>query len=416
MIDPRTNKNPQVAFADSMPDNVRRIAPTKPAVPAPAPAPMLVTPTADPRRGATSASNAEADDLCPGRHNAQKGIPDSPKDYSDMGTRIHAALAGELDPATLEYEEREIMDNCRELERRHVVAFFGSEEADSFTRILTHERYWVLVPPERRFEHSGEADFTRRQKNRLLILDYKTLRGEVAESPRNKQLRDLAVLAAGSLPGVTEVGVAIIQPMVTWEIDICLYKAADLKIAEKEMFDRVHRSNDPNAKRIPGAVQCKFCKAAQQNKCLEYQQFAGAMVLGTADILSIPVDAWSPEQRGVFLNRKAIAQKWLDDCDEKLREIAKQDPAAVQGWELAPGATRETIVNAQTVFERFIASGGKPEQFTQCVSVTKGKLKEQLHEVTKLKGKSLDQELKRIIDGATTEKQNAPSWKKVGDK
>lgn len=70
--------------------------------------------TLDENRGEwTSASSAEADRLCPGRHQACANLPDlPPTPESTTGERIHAFLAG--DKVELSVEEYDAATACLE--------------------------------------------------------------------------------------------------------------------------------------------------------------------------------------------------------------------------------------------------------------------------------------------------------------
>jgi len=179
------------------------------------------------------------------------------------------------------------------------------------------------------------------------------------------------------------------------------------------MFERVAASNDPQAKRIPGEVQCKFCLA--KRKCHEYQQWAGSSVPNMLSLLDVPAAAWTPQQRAIFLDRKGVAQKWLDDCEAAIKQAMAEDPNAVPGYQLKPGAKRETIVNAQGVYERFSVIGGTPEQFMKCVNVKKTQLKEQVSAITGARGKALDKAIGTMTEGCVEVKQNAPSIERQGE-
>jgi len=91
------------------------------------------------------------------------------------------------------------------------------------------------------------------------------------------------------------------------------------------------------------------------------------------------------------------------------------DPAFATGWTLAPGRVRESIVNAQECFARFVKAGGKPESFMAAVSIGKGKLKEAVSAVTGSRGKALDGEIKALLAGITETSTDAPTLKKAGD-
>jgi len=378
------------------------------------------------RRGATSASNALADSLCLGRHQAQSGIPDTEGQYAAHGRIIHEALADSGVTANLvamDFSQRETFDACRELEKRLVGEFFGKDYFDqrkpeTGMRVFREERYWVKVPftagkLTQLFEHSGKPDVVFKSGVRALVLEYKTLPGDVPGSPRNLQLRDQAVLVSGNLRPITEVGVAVIQPMVTRSPEICLYGAEDLKRAEAEMFARVIASNDPKSPRIAGEAQCGYCRAKRQ--CLEYQKWASQMTPpAMLQVMEVPIALWSPEQRQIAANALSPAKKFLKDLEDFFKEGLKADPSFLPGWELKPGNMVETITDPQQAFERFTGIGGTTEQFMQAVSLGKMKLKEAVSAVTGARGRALDDAMKGLTAGISETSQNAPSLKKSG--
>lgn len=366
----------------------------------------------DVRAGWTSASRAPADALCPGRHLAQRGIPE-PERAKDAahGDRIHQALAGvgpdgERDTAVtskLGLEERETFDACRAIEKKIVLNYFGNTK--ELMRVFRHQRQWVQVGAgEQKFMHSGEADVIYRVGTRLLIADYKTLLGDHTESSRNLQLRDLAVLAWGAMRPITEVATVIIQPFVTHSPEICIYTGDDLVQAQQEMFLRVAASNNPDSLRIPGEVQCNFCLA--KTKCVEYQKWSAQFTPSALqELVYTAMDKWTPEQAAKAAAALGPAYDFLDNVKAWLKEHVPP------GWTLAPGAIRETIINPQECWNRFEKLGGTLEQFLLCISIGKAKLKEQTSAVTGQTGLELEKKMKQITDGIVDVSQNAPSLK-----
>lgn len=378
--------------------------------------------TIDVRRGHTSASNADADARCPGRHLAQVGIADEPRgEWAETGTRIHAALAGGHDPTPLQklsLEERETFDACREIEKALVTQFFGDGNGKSPQNIVVkrHERYWLkFVKDGKPYEHSGEADVVFRSGTKALILDYKVLSGDVPDSPRNLQLRDLACLVYGNVPLLDGIGTAIVQPLVTHKPEVCLYTKPDLDRSSLEMVERVVASNTAGSPLTPGEVQCKYCKA--RKVCKPHAQWVGAVIpavstaepLVQAGVLSMPMTMWTPEQRAVAAELVGLAEKKLDEIWQFLKAGMEADPAFIPGWKLKPGNIRESVTNVQELFDRFTSLGGTLPQFFPCITVQKGELKKAVNEVTAAKGKALDAAMKTIMDGITESKQNAPS-------
>ena len=359
----------------------------------------------DIRAGWTSASNAQADALCPGRHNAQKGLPERDTGDSAFGDAIHAALAS-ADPSKLTLEQRDVYDSCRAIANKLATQFFP---AGIVPTAITEQRLWCEAPPGQ-FKHSGQADVIWRHELTALILDFKSLTGTIEEAPSNLQLRDLAVLEYHN-NGSECIGVAIVQPLVTHSPTICVYDAAALKQSAVEMFQRIRASNDPNARRIPGETQCKFCKA--KTICREYQQWSGSLLPAPQELFQIAMAAWTPEQCAQAADILAPAAKRLEEIKEFLKARLQADSNAIPGWTLAPGAIRKLIINAQGVFNRFIEIGGKPEDFIACVKVNKSELKTAVNKLTSAKGKALEQAITALTNGCIEEKQNAPSLERT---
>lgn len=384
-----------------------------------------VNPEQQKRGGWTSASNAAADELCEGRHQAQKGLPEEKNADSDFGRDIHAALAAD-DPKLLGDDEAKlsIYEQCVDIRTRLVNQFFGDDAPN--VKISRHRRLWCSVlatPGDKstspvRYQHSGEADVIVRHGKRALIMEYKALVGDIAASPTNKQLRDQVVLAAGELL-LSEVGTAIIQPLVTHKPDICLYTEETIKKAEAEMFERVRRSNRPNAKRMANAVSCKFCLARHQ--CIEHQKWVTAMVPKSEMLSATPIEQWTPEMRTHFLTMKPVVEQWLNDCYSKLKGYLKDAPDFVPGFKLEEGNSVTTVSDPQELFNRFsvlakdwAAKEADPQAaivaaFMRCVKIVNEQLKGSIRLVTDLKGKKLDAAYDKIREGITDSKKNQPS-------
>jgi hypothetical protein len=338
-------------------------------------------------------------------------MPDSKSEAATTGDRIHAALAAQK-PDDLNLEEREMYDRCQRIEQALVVAYFGPEIESLKAFPDREKRLWIEWTQEGGLRHSGMADTVYRYKSKALVIDYKTGRDEAAGSPRNMQLRDLAVLNWVNRPLLSEIGVAIIQPWVTEKPDICAYKLPDIQTAVKQLLDRVKASNDSASPRVAGEIQCKYCRA--KSKCPEYQTWAGAIVPALdRSLFETPVSEWSPEQRRSFLDNLGAAEKILAEYKETMKAGLKTDPAFVPGWGLKDGQRRETIINAQAVFSSFSESGGSLEQFMDCITVGKTRLKEQVSVVTKKKGKALDAALTEIIGANVEDKTTEPTLTKL---
>lgn len=342
----------------------------------------------------TSASNAEADELCHGRHQAQKGIPDKESEDAAFGNAIHLAMKTG-DNSNLTTEQESIRESMEKIEDAAATLFYpqviGVPEPPA-----REQRHWIRWANN--LMHSAQIDCFYIIGNRALIFEYKSLPGALPSSSKNLQLRDQAVILHTNAQGLKEIGVVVVQPLVTHTPEICVYQTSDLDRARDDLYRRVWQSNQPDAKRTPGEVQCKFCKA--RGKCPEYQAFAGSLVLGAtqSNVDAIEtVKNWTPAQRTDFMARVAVAQKWIDECKEEIRALLEKDPNAVPGYELNGGRNNPTIINPEKIYEDFSKMGGTLADFMKCVEIGKGKLTEAVKAVSKLKGAKLDAAVKGVI-------------------
>lgn len=361
----------------------------------------------------TSASNAGPDGLCAGRHLAQASFPDKRTKDAAFGDAIHQALAAQK-PDGLETGQADIYEACNNITTKLCAQYFG-KDAEKIT-VFRHRRLWVhWQKPDGTLDmsHSGEPDFAAVYGTKALIIDYKTLAGEVPASPRNMQLRDLSVLLKGQNIITAEVGAAIVQPFVTYEPELCVYNLDDLNRAAMEMTERVRASNNPSSQRTAGEEQCKFCRA--KLACGTYQKWHGSSVPQLSSLISVPVTSWSPEQRAEYCDRRTIAYKWLSDCDDAIKEGLTKDPAFVPGFWMEPGDFREPVVKPQELFERFATLGGELPAYLKCVSIIKEKFKEEVSKVTKEKGAKLKATLTNLYRDLTARTQNASSLAKRKD-
>lgn len=360
----------------------------------------------DPRRGGTSASSAQADALCPGRHLAQRGLHNESSEDAEFGRGLHAALAAN-DPSKLTTEQLDIYESCIAIESKLVDQLFGPDRAKA--KVFVEQRFWVKVKAkdsEERYDHSGQPDKIYRLGPRALIIEWKSLAGDVPVSSENHQLRDQVVLAAGNLM-LTEVMAVVIQPLVTHDPAPCLYDKVSIKQAEDEMFERVRRSNDPTSPRIAGETQCKFCSA--RPICKEYALWNASLLPARIALPDLPVSQWTIEQRVAFCSGVAAVEKWIEDNREAMKQLLEQDPEAVPGFYLKPGNIREVVTDPEALFARFVELGGTLDQFMACVSITKGKLEDQTRAITKANGKSLKTKVDKLLEGIVEQKQNSPS-------
>jgi len=357
---------------------------------------VIVPEVPDERGGWTSASSAESDSLCPGRHLFSKNIPEETRSAdADSGTKIHAWLEGQPD-VKLSDDEMQTATLCSDLQKSLVNKFFGDEKLNFFKEL----RIWATFDG---LKHSGKADLVVVGDKFALILDYKTGRNEATIPAKNLQLRDLAALLCIEI-GINNVKVAVVQPWATMNPEVCEYDEPSLKQAADEMKNRVRASNDISSKKIPGAKQCQYCRARGFCPAFASASLPAPLETLAPETIAIGIKGLSNGKLGSFLGLVRLAEK-AAELEVRARLAAGE---VLQDWELKPGRETEKITNATEVFNRALAAGISQEEFvSNCVTVGKTALKSAIKTATGAKGRALDDALDGILEGCTTTKTSA---------
>ena len=359
----------------------------------------------DEREGRPSASGMERLALCPGSWNASKGIPETSSKYAEQGNRIHSLIAGlrVKNPTT---EELDVAVQCERLAGIIVLQHMARPIEDC-TEVHREERVWTQKSSD--YMWSGKPDLVVVYGKRAVIIDFKSGRADVEHAQNNKQLRALAVLVAEEYKGKLEnVLVAIVQPLASQSMSLCDYTKADIELARIEIGNTIKAAMLPDAKRVAGEAQCKYCPA--KANCPEANGVVTALAAEQPSVMML-----SSTELAVQLDRCKQAEAIIDALrDEAKRRLEAGVP--VDGWEMKAGAVRETITSPETVFFRFAESGGNIEQFMTTISVNKGKLSDALKGVTGAKGKEHETQLVTLLEGCTESKSIAPSLVKTKTK
>lgn len=370
----------------------------------------------DERRGAPSASKIERYHLCPGSFRLEKHAPPQPaSEDATSGTRIHAALASEMDLSDLTTEERETADACHHVADALVEDIFSDVDPSNLTDIR-ERRYWCDDPL-----HSGKPDLVVIAPDRFLVLDYKTGRNEVAKAADNLQIRALIGLVfrhhyagEGAWNVVRGFG-AVVQPWVKEQCSSVEYSPEDIQQAIREV-DGIIRTAMVSDNRVPGQAQCKYCPC--KVICENFKAWAGGPVVELAAESTTGIAKGDVESRVVLMPGETLAMlldlvapmKWMIDAAqaEAKRRIEEGDDAP-PGWTLKPGSPREKITDVESVFGRLSSHGVSAVDFTRAVSITKSNVKGLLRGATRTKGRELDDIVAGTLDGCTTTSTPAPS-------
>jgi len=309
-------------------------------------------------------------------------------------------------------DETWTIDRCREQEAELVANTFGGYETNCFRE----KRLWSLDKDGNKL-WSGKPDviYTAEVQGNLcgLIIDYKSGRGAVENAAENLQLRCLVALLDESW-GFTmdRITVAIIQPL-AGDPSVAVYESSDIHSAIMESHGLIRAIEKVGQPRTPSESACKYCKGKPY--CAEARELAVAGPLTNAPegITPDAIAATLTNQTlGAFLDRAAQAEAVIEACrTEARRRLSEGD--AIEGWTLKEGAVRETIKDTETVYLRFIESGGTYEDIMPAITINKTKLKDALKVATETKGKELDAKLTALLDGCIESKVSQPTLTRI---
>ena len=357
----------------------------------------------DERRNLPSMSRLYRLAHCPGSNAAElpyRGF-DPPSEAAESGNRIHAALEGALDPDSLTHDEYKTYEKCQNEFNSVLTSLFG--EGPKELEIAIEERLWYGK------KISGKPDIVVIHDGTLLIADYKTGRGEVEHAMENFQLRGLAVAASTHYPNIDEVYVCIIQPLAEGDSKCTMarYGPDALRVAEAQLLTILEDIEKPDAPRIPGYKQCQYCRAKAD--CPEALSTINDMAQ-----ITIPEDNTLAEQMPKLLDSCKLAEQVIKGIRAKAFDMMSENPDAIEGWKLKPGATRQIIKDLPGLFRKLKDEYGiGAETFAGNCNITKAKVTKLIRDAGDLKGGDLDAAVADILDGLVDTAQNKPSIAQV---
>lgn len=279
----------------------------------------------DIRQGLPSASELHRVIACPGylqlkaELQKQTGIGSKPKD-AQFGDDVHALMSGELKEMDAGERAAWVAKQCEKIRAKLVHEILGEEPLNT----CIETRFWLSnAKGEKVFsaqvDYAGTLNVT---DGKWLLIDYKSLPGQVNPSSENWQLLSQAVCLGdddeirGPLP-VDEVYCAIVQPLISTKPEVVKFTVQDLIRAKALIIKKLDESKTPNAPRIPGP-HCKFCACADQ--CPE----ASGMVVALANEFSLGVAHLTPAMIAEIIPRFAAIEKIMKDVKERAKALAAQ--------------------------------------------------------------------------------------------
>lgn len=223
----------------------------------------------DPRQGLPSASGLYRLRNCPGSYRMERDAiargmaPPDDSEAAASGTRIHRWLETESndDWQALSYAEQQTAARCQsqalwllaDFAKRH-----GEVTWESRERRFAVNAFGVVFDAAGALPRigTGQADLSALAGGHMLVIDYKTGRGDITPADANDQLRGLAVLF--SHPNPETVTVAIVAPL-SGKPTVAVFDREALKAAKSWLVQAW--LDAPHATETAAGPWCQYCPA-----------------------------------------------------------------------------------------------------------------------------------------------------------
>jgi hypothetical protein len=359
----------------------------------------------DVRENLPSSSSRARDQRCPGALNfiralRESGVvlDDGNKPWTESGTRIHAAVAGE--EIDLEHDE----ESAKEIVQARLQRLHEDLGAPSDAAEIKEDRMWLR--DGMRKIASGQPDIVWIYGDIAVIPDVKTGWLNAEREDVNPQLRSYAVLVWLNIPGIHRVIVALAQAHGKKPHPVG-YDEGALRLAEEEWRAEIDACNQPDAPRVAGDKQCKYCPAAPH--CEKANALVDSMAL---TVRGREITGITDSELSGMLDLCKPVKDQINKIEAEAKRRKEANPDCLPDWELVPGKVAHPIIDLVTVFNRCTDHGITPEKFTEACSITKKSLTEALKTATGKKGKALDDIVKQVVEGATIDKPSAAQLKR----
>ena len=325
----------------------------------------------------SSASSAWRRRMCRGSENLIRLRRDKrdlekrePDPDAQSGIRVHRAWAGEA-VALSESEARTLAEVVRM--EKLVLADWARDEP--IVLLGREHRLWLhegLEPV-----HSGQMDcaYLTADDERMLILDAKTLYGQILGAPVNDQLRELVALARFNYPQVAEFTVGLLAPNLNQRPSLAVYDQFEAELALRLLRHTLAECADPDAVRTPGAW-CKYCRAISH--CEEARMLVGQAYNVAKRIEQGEFTLPTGDKGTRFLDSVLEAQTILEAIRVAYKGLLEREPQAVPGWHLRDGKEVREIVDVLAAWELAQAAGVPLEKFLASVKLVIGPLEAEL--------------------------------------
>lgn len=295
--------------------------------------------------------------LCPGSHLFCLSVPEPPPEtYTLNGTVVHAALAGELSESELDEDQQATVAALKDREE------LVRETLNLKNALwLRERRLWAKDE-----SYSGRFDLIGLSGDEAAIIDYKSGRSETSPSWSNLQLRAGAALLKDKCPNLTKISVAIVSPHAL-SYNIALYDETRIAKAKAHIERIVRATEDPDAPRVPGDEQCRWCRG--KDACPEYNARISRSVaaLTPYEASEVPAENYTTKQWTDFLSVSTQLKQWIEAKRRQAVEVVKRNPEDFPSFRVV-SFKRVKAANPGALFLHALSCGVAVEKLADCIT------------------------------------------------
>jgi len=284
---------------------------------------------------------------CPGSLNAEEGVPrsESQNNYADEGTAAHElgeyCLRNDTDPYNVPMKSIVVngvhypvdidMQNAVAVYYDYIQGYLIKHGGTLHIEAKVDPGAWML-----RDDLFGTSDAgVDGNPIETLVIDYKHGKGIAVDVEENTQL--LIYTLGFALPYFSseKYRLVIVQPRAPHKdgpIREWVISRERLMEFYDELQENVEATDDPNAERIPGKKQCRFCNAqpicpelAQYNLDIAKGEFESIEVMDLQEpIKPVPIATLTLEQTAYILDNANLMTKWIKSVEEHANQEAQR--------------------------------------------------------------------------------------------
>jgi CRISPR/Cas system-associated exonuclease Cas4 (RecB family) len=345
------------------------------------------------RKGKPSASGMSRLTDCAGSWNLESTLPEQePNQYMQLGTDIHAVLAG-----TKEFDE--LTENGQEIATRCLSDFstlIAQLDLGERTAEVLEQRFWYNDA------YSGAIDRIDFFSDEVAVVtDYKTGRTAQGRASENQQLKAYAVLVKHHYPQLKTIYVAIIQPL-AGGTTIAEYNEQELESATTEILSIISASLDPNAPRTPSPDACKWCRA--KSICPEVQATHKELEV----ISGAVVNMLTNDELVAFDNKAEVVEAFIDEIRKEIKSrlMAGQQ---ITGRKLGKGRTTRSVSSDSAAVVSALSGILSPSDVMACAKLSVTSLEKAVGKAKGVKGREAKEALDTALGWLLEAKEGEPT-------